>query len=175
MVLLERDRACCFTGHRILPQESVRPLRHLLRIEVLRLWRQGVDLFLTGGALGFDTLAAQELLLLREDFTPDIRLVLVLPCLGQELKWPRRDQEVYRRIIRQADDVIYTGDQYKPGCMRVRNHYLVNYSAHCITYLRENNPRSGTAQTVRYAQSQGLDIIDLYAQLAAQGPDAAVR
>ena len=48
---------------------------------------------------------------------------------------------------------------YYNGCMQVRNRYLVDHSSACICYL--NNLRSGTAYTVKYAESQGLQIINL--------------
>ena len=40
-------------------------VRRRLREEILDLAQKGVDTFLTGGALGFDTLAAQEVLRMR--------------------------------------------------------------------------------------------------------------
>ena len=50
---------CCFTGHRRIPPEAVAPLRERLEAEIESLIRQGVRYFGAGGALGFDTLAAE--------------------------------------------------------------------------------------------------------------------
>jgi len=40
--------------------------------------------------------------------------------------------------------------------MKERNQYMVDNSAYCICAL--TRPVSGTAQTVRYAKQQGLEI-----------------
>ena len=62
---MEREKCCCFTGHRRIPEQEMLWVRRRLREEILDLAQKGVDTFLTGGALGFDTLAAQEVLRMR--------------------------------------------------------------------------------------------------------------
>lgn len=157
---LIREKTCCFTGHRKLPPRDGLLLRARLREEIEKLLEIGVDTFLAGGALGFDTMAAQEVLKLREEGFP-LCLVLVLPCLGQESRWTQRDAAVYHGLIRQADEVIYTGDEYSRGCMFVRNRYLVDHSAYCLCCLFGNTARGGTAYTVDLAGKQGLAVINL--------------
>lgn len=157
---LIREHCCCFTGHRVVPDRLKASLRNRLREEIVRLSGEGVDVFLAGGALGFDTIAAQEVLRLRSEKLPGLRLVLVLPCRGQEAKWSQWDASVYRDMVRHADEVIYTGEEYTRGCMFVRNRYLVDHSACCICYLT-NRERGGTAYTVKLAESRGLPVINL--------------
>lgn len=53
--------------------------------------------FGAGGALGFDTLAAQTVLELKKKY-PDIRLILVLPCLSQTRNWKAANISEYERI-----------------------------------------------------------------------------
>ena len=65
---------CCFTGHRRIPPEAVAPLRERLEAEIESLIRQGVRYFGAGGALGFDTLAAEAVLDLKAVY-PFIRLI----------------------------------------------------------------------------------------------------
>ena len=119
---------------------------------------QGYRYFGCGGALGFDTLAAQTVLRLREIY-PEIRLILVLPCRDQTRGWKQADVAEYDRIMKAADKVTYTSEQYYSGCMHKRNRHLVDYSSLCICYLTEAS--GGTAYTVNYAQSQGLKIINI--------------
>ena len=127
-----------------------------------RFGRPGVDTFLAGGALGFDTLAAQEVLRLKAAGLPQLRLVLVLPCLGQEAYWKAEDAALYRDLLRQADEAIYTADVYSKWCMFQRDRYLVNHSAYCLCYWnREQGERGGTAYTVGYARKQGLEVENL--------------
>lgn len=160
---LIRENCCCFTGHRFLPAEETAGLRERLRQEIRTLSRQGVDTFLAGGALGFDTIAAQEVLSLREAMLPEIHLVLVLPCLGQESRWDAASIQLYHEMMKQADEVIYTGDVYTEGCMHLRNRYLVDHSSRCLCYLTKSGG-SGTAYTVRYAQRQGVKVVNLAVQ-----------
>ncbi len=160
MMELIREKCCCFTGHRILSAQEKETLWEKLRGEILRLAGMGTEIFLAGGALGFDTLAAQEVLALREGSLPGIKLVLALPCLGQEKGWREPDIELYYSLMRRADEVIYTGDVYTKECMFLRNRYLVDHSSHCVCYLK-NSVRGGTVYTVNYARKQGLEIINL--------------
>lgn len=76
--------------------------------------------FVTGGALGFDTLAAEEVLCQRKTH-PNIRLHLMMPCKGQEKKWRLGDRMRYQRITRQADEVTCLAEEYYDGCMLKRN------------------------------------------------------
>ncbi len=158
---LIREKTCCFTGHRNIPLRESLGARWRLREEISRLAAKGVDTFLAGGAVGFDTLAAQEVLRVRAEGLANLHLVLVLPCLGQESRWSQRDAAIYRSLLRQADEVIYTGDVYTRGCMFTRNRYLVDHSAYCLCYLAEEATRGGTAYTVNYAQRKGLEILNL--------------
>lgn len=156
---MERETSCCFTGHRNIPAQDGLWIRRRLREEILRLAEQGVHSFLAGGALGFDTMAAQEVLRVRAEYAPSLELVLVLPCLGQEEAWSQRDAAVYRSLLRQADQVIYTGTQCQRGCMMRRNRYLVEHSAYCLCFHKKD--RGGTAYTVQYAKDQGLTVCNL--------------
>lgn len=162
MMDLQRERTCCFTGHRMLPERDLLWMHRLLCIEILRLWREGVDFFLTGGALGFDTLAARAVLHLKRGYTPRIGLTLVLPCRDQEKNWSVQDQNTYRAILGQADQRIYLHEAYSKGCMLERDRYLVNHSAHCLCWLKPESKQGGTLYTVNYAKKAGIDVINLY-------------
>ena len=157
---MEREKCCCFTGHRRIPEQEMLWLRRRLREEIVALVEEkGVTTFLAGGALGFDTVAAQEVLRVRGEGYPGLKLELVLPYVGQEEQWSQRDASVYRAMLRQADQVVYIANRYTQGCMFQRNRYLVEHSAYCLCYQKQE--RGGTAYTVRYANSQGLAVRNL--------------
>lgn len=101
---------------------------------IIDLYQRGVRHYKAGGAMGFDTLAARTILKLRKEYL-DMELSLVLPCLTQTRRWPAEDVEEYERIKAQADNVVYTSQEYTKGCMFKRNRYLVNNSSICICYL----------------------------------------
>lgn len=158
MSKLAREQTCCFTGHRNLPSEVTDILARRLERTLRELIDDGVRYFGAGGALGFDTLAAQTVLKLRKEF-PHIRLILVLPCLSQTRGWRESDVRVYEDIKAAADKVTYTSKEYTQGCMHKRNRHLVDWSGTCVCYLSKES--GGTAYTVRYAREKGLRVINL--------------
>lgn len=150
-----REKTVCFTGHRIIPSEKRASLFAHLTDVITSLLEAGYRYFGAGGALGFDTLAAQAVLQLRTEY-PQIRLILVLPCKEQTRGWLAADVDTYIEILHQADKVVYTAEHYYRGCMFKRNRHLVDNSSVCICYLTSDH--GGTAYTVRYAQSQQLRL-----------------
>ena len=153
-----KEKTCCFTGHRELPEEQLPQLKQALFKVIVRLASQGVTRFACGGALGFDTLAAQMVLMVKEAF-PQIELLLILPCKTQEKYWPKEDQEIYREILARADRVVFVSETYTQGCMQKRNRLLVEGSSVCVCYCTKK--QGGTFYTVRYARQKGLDLIHL--------------
>ena len=153
-----RNETCCFTGHRQIPSGEREKIIERLNKTITKLYRRGVRYYGTGGALGFDTLAAQTVIRLRES-CPGMKLILVLPCLTQTRGWRSEDVTEYEHIKAQANKVVYTAQQYTRGCMHKRNRHLVNYSGVCVCYLTKGS--GGTAYTVRYAKTEGLEIINI--------------
>lgn len=153
-----REETCCFTGHRKIPEEEREQLARRLEATVEELIRAGVRYFVAGGALGFDTLAAQTILKLRTQYS-QVKLILALPCETQTRGWPEEDVRIYEEIKKAADKVRYTSVEYTRGCMHKRNRHLVDHSGVCVAYLTES--RGGTAYTVDYARKNGVPVINL--------------
>ena len=137
-----RDKTCCFTGHRDIPQAQIPVLTKKVTATIQMLAAQGIIYYGAGGALGFDTISATAVLKLQHTIS-QIKLILVLPCLSQA----------------QANKVVYTSQDYTRDCMFRRNRHLVDHSGTCICYL--SKPQGGTAYTVDYAKKKGLKIINL--------------
>jgi len=153
-----KSKTCCFTGHREIPPEKRAEIVDKLEYIIINLYQKGVRFYGAGGALGFDTLAAQTVIRLRKS-CPGMKLILVLPCLTQTKRWRPEDVAEYERIKAQADKTVYTSQQYTPDCMHKRNRHLVDNSGVCVCYMTEDI--GGTAYTVRYAEKQGLQIINI--------------
>ena len=153
-----KNHTVCFTGHRRILQEHFGTLAQRLKTILVQLINEGYVYFGAGGALGFDTLAAQTVLELKNEY-PEIKLILVLPCLSQTRGWSTRDIEIYEAIKNKADKVVYTSQEYTRGCMHKRNRHLVDNSSSCICYLTEST--GGTAYTVDYARKNNLTVINL--------------
>ena len=141
-----REKTACFTGHRKIPPESISELSQRLKNTLLRLIEEGYMYFGAGGALGFDTLAAQCVLSLKNQYT-HIKLILVLPCITQTKGWSENDI------------AIYTSREYSRGCMFKRNRHLVDCSSVCVAYLTQE--KGGTAYTVNYAKEHGLTFYNI--------------
>ena len=153
-----REQTCCFTGHRDVPTELKQDIVNQLECILRNLIGEGIRYFGSGGARGFDLMAADIVLQLKKEF-PHIRLIMVLPCRDQTRGWRGEDLRHYERVLSQADKVVYTAEHYYRGCMFKRNRHLVDNSSVCICYLTSDH--GGTAYTVRYAQSQQLKIVNL--------------
>ncbi len=157
--MVDKSKVACFSGHRRLPRDTDE-LQMKLETAIAGLAGRGVVFFGNGGALGFDQLAGETVLRLKDRY-PQIRLVMVLPCPPeqQSLKWNEEQRKRYYRLLERADKVRVLSPKYTSGCMLDRNRHLVENSAYLICYLRER--RGGTFYTVNYAERQGLDIIEL--------------
>lgn len=153
-----RGKTVCFSGHRKIPPEKQKEISRRLEAVLIHLIERGYLYFGAGGALGFDTLAAETVLALREKFS-QIKLILVLPCKTQADRWNDDDKRRYERIKEQADKVVYTSTEYTKGCMHKRNRHLVDHSSVCVCYLTKDT--GGTAYTVQYASAQGLFVVNV--------------
>ena len=65
-----REQVCCFTGHRRIPQNELKGIEERLEATITKLYSRGVVYYGAGGALGFDTLAAETVL--RHRFIPEV-------------------------------------------------------------------------------------------------------
>lgn len=158
--MIDKKQVCCFSGHRVIQKEKLPLIEKAVEKAVIELISKGVIFFGSGGALGFDQIAAATVLRLKEDY-PHIRLVMVLPCPPeqQSLKWNDEQKKQYYEILNQADKVRILSPRYTNSCMHDRNRHLVDNSAYLICYLREQH--GGTYFTVNYAEQQGLKLLRL--------------
>ena len=157
----DKKSCCCFTGHRIIKAEHASSLPEKLNSILRKLYDGGVRDFISGGALGFDTLAAEAVLALRRELS-DIRLILALPCRKQAKGWHKKHIEKYNSILSEADEIIYVSEEYTPDCMHKRNRFMIDNCSHCIFYLE--NMRSGTAYTIRYALKSDIELHNIIIQ-----------
>ncbi len=142
----------------MLPPEAEEQLPRLLRRRIAALAEEGCTGFLCGGAVGFDTLAAEAVLLERSR-RPELTLTLALPCPDQDRSWPEEARRRFRRILEAADETVMVSPRYHRYCMMLRNRYLVEHADRLICYLISD--RGGTASTVRYALQKKLPVVNL--------------
>jgi len=113
-----KEKTTCFTGHRNIPVSEYPQIQKRLADEILNLIHQGVDCFYAGGARGFDTMAALAVLNLKKEF-PHIRLILALPCKNQTKGWCEENKKTYSLILENADEAVYTSENYHRVCMQI--------------------------------------------------------
>lgn len=152
-----RPITACFTGHRQL--DIGLPVLGL-RLDAMleKLYQQGFRRFLCGGALGFDMLAAERVIAMKERHG-DAALILALPHADQAKAWPVAEGQRYERIIYHADETHVLSPVYFKGCMMMRNRFMVDRSSFVLCYLR--NTKGGTAATVTYASKQEIPLLNL--------------
>ncbi len=154
----EGQLTCCFTGHRTISEEHICRIPEMLDEVLEECIQEGVTVFRTGGAIGFDTLAALKVLEKRRKY-PNIRLELCLPCRDQTAGWNDYFRSVYENILGHADKITYLYDRYTAGCMMERNRMLVDGSQICIGFCVRQ--KGGSAYTLGYAKKKGLRVINL--------------
>lgn len=125
---------CCFTGHRKLPANKIDRMIKNLDKDIDILIKKGVTRFISGGAIGFDQIAA-SLVIAKKEMGIDIQLIFALPCKKQDELWNEKQKDLYSGLLGEADEIIYVSEEYDPLCMKRRNKYMVEHSAYCICAL----------------------------------------
>lgn len=163
---LNKNTTCCFSGYRPekLPwgyhEDDPRCVRLRERLEDVAsaVCASGISRFICGMALGSDMLFAEAVLLLKEEH-PEVELEAALPCEDQAAKWSEAQRSRYFKLLSQCDVETYISRRYTPDCMMRRNMYMVDESSVLITVY--DGRFGGTMQTVGYAETNGIEIIQL--------------
>lgn len=120
--------------------------------------QKDVSALISGMALGWDTawaLAAVKL---------DLPLIAAVPFLGQESLWPATHKERYWKLLKYAEStgkvVVVSEGGYSPQKMLMRNEWMVDNSDRVVALW--NGSRGGTEHCIRYAQSQGVEVSNLW-------------
>lgn len=158
-----KSTTACLTGHRpkSLPwgYNEDDPICKKFKEEVKKVLegaiKYGLTIFMNGMAEGFDMIAAEIILELKKSYK-NVRLIAVIPCLNQEIKWKPEQQKKYNTILKQCDEEIVLSNIYTPTCMNDRNKYMVEQSSVVIACF--NGKPSGTGNTIRFAKEKGLKI-----------------
>lgn len=163
------SRACAITGHRPIRfcfgyNENLplcKKIKECLFEQFKMLHdKESVGTFFVGGALGVDMWAGEELLTLKEKAGyEDIEIIVVLPFIGHDSKWPEQSKKRLKNLIQKATGCIIVSQDANTSSYKKRNYYLVDHAEYLVgVFDNKRNMRSGTAQTVNYALRQGKQI-----------------
>lgn len=164
-IFMNRENTCCFTGHRNITDQNQQIIIPKLEKKISELHREGYLYFISGGAYGFDMIAAETVIRAKRNGCP-INLVLALPCRNQTEKWnhlPDFMDKLRRYLMLKgfADAVCYMYDFYVDGCMRERNLFMIEHSSACIAYC-DPKRRGGSSQTVGMAERAGIKVYNIF-------------
>lgn len=157
-----KTKTACFTGHRPekicasgYPSEAyLKKIKSMLYYEILNAVKDdGYRTFISGMAKGVDMWACNFVLDIKRTY-PDIKLVCALPYKNHGATWSGIDRFELNRYLSHADEIIHVCDSYSKDCYKKRNYFMVDNSSLLIGICRDE--KSGTGQTIRYAQKSGL-------------------
>ena len=135
-------------------------IRDVVVNQVIELHGQGYNIFYTGMATGFDMIAAEAVLLVKERYE-DITLVAAIPFRKQPLWFDAEDQLSYHRLLKKADRVVMVSENYYKGCYIRRDEYMVRKADAVIAYW-DLEHKGGTFYTVNKAVESGKPVINIY-------------
>lgn len=147
-----------FTGYR--PQKmpintDYIDLRARTEASILFLIDSGYTHFISGAALGFDSIAADLVLSLRSQHP--ITLELAIPFPEQATKWNDADRLHWEELCRRADSVTTVSGRYDKGCMFRRNQYMIQNAA--ILFACYDGQTGGTQMTINLARRMNRQVM----------------
>lgn len=100
-----------------------------------------------------------EAVLKEKSVNKNIALICCVPYDGFADKWDKDDRQKYDYIVSNSDELVFVCRHYSKYCFQLRNVYMVDNSSRLITAY--NGCSGGTKNTVKYAKSKAIDIINL--------------
>ena len=160
--------SCCFTGYR--PNKfpfsldgkskQYKDFENALFSKILELIDDRCLTFYSGMAMGFDIIAAENVLLCKKARKDAyIKLVCAIPFINQTEAFTKEWKKRYQKVLAQADEVILISDSYYKGCYTKRNEFMVNSCDYVMTWF--DGKMGGTRSTLLYAEGIGRHIINL--------------
>ena len=162
-----RPCAVCFTGHRpekfpfdVTNEVYLKMFLSVIYMHACEAVREGYDTFYCGMQRGMDIWAGKQILNLKRVY-PNVKLICVSPYEREISSRRGKDYDDYVLLRDSCDEFITLNEEYREGCFFERNRYMVDRSGYIIGAISDS--KSGTAQTLAYAERKGLKVhrIDL--------------
>lgn len=151
-----------FTGHRKIRAEHLARVRTCLASAIVRLYEYGCRDFYCGMAMGFDLMAAECVVYVRQHYGLELHLVACIPFPGQERLYSEEDRFRYRTLLQAADERIVIAERFSRYSYLRRNDYMLEHSATLIACHDPSRPNGGTSYTVRRAKDMKKDVVNLF-------------
>lgn len=137
---------CVLTGHRNLIGFDEERMKKQLD----ELLSKGVDTFYCGMAIGFDLTACNYLL-------GKAKVIACVPYPNQDENFSDEEKKLYHDCLSRCDEKVVLCLSFRKDCYKIRNYYMVD-EADIVYAFFNGNKRSGTAQTINYANKQGKKV-----------------
>lgn len=134
--------ACAITGHRptrfCFGYDEEDPRCQRLKECLLGQFRifhdeKFVPTFFAGGALGVDMWAGEQLLTLKAQAGyEDIKIIVELPFIGYDSKWPDQSRERLKKLIQKATGSIVVSQSSDASSYKKRNCYMADHTKYII-------------------------------------------
>ncbi len=163
-----RKTSLCVSGHRPekLPHKGnlnlpvIRAMKSVFDMELMNNIKAGYTRFYIGGARGIDLWAYHTLFGARARGAA-IEIIAAIPYENFDESYDGTDKWLYGNLIEYADEVVYLYPEYSRSCFQKRNEYMVDHSSKLVAVI--NSYKSGTANTIRYAEKSGIEVRVIHA------------
>ena len=176
----DKPRTVCISGHReksIVPAEGISAdfAAECIKAVLYRYIDMAVDMgytsFISGLAMGTDLWAAGYILR-RKAHNKSIRLIGAMPFLHHADHFSAESRKALAEVEQGCDvllsvspypEIRYTSNavnnmRFSHDLYRDRNYFMVDNSSAVISFYNPDEYRSGTAQTLRYANKSGIIV-----------------
>ena len=169
-------KACAFAGYRHdlfdFPDDDgntrFQALQKVIRRQIIALFYEGYDFFISGMSTGAGMWCAEDVLWLQQSF-PSLKLICAIPFFGQEVMWRGWYQKEYNHILSYSYKQVVISPSIEASAdinqyYLARNRWMVDHSDRLIAiYSDDTAPaRSGSRMTVQYARRKGCKIIYIH-------------
>lgn len=177
----KRERQTCgFTGHRpdklggcysLKHPEAIKIMEKLTPILEQLINEEGINRFVSGGAIGFDQIAFWTVQKLKNTYS-DLKNVVAVPFKNQACKWSDKETlHWYDKMLQVSDEVIYVDElpkyevvgvpigEYHVTKMQKRNEFMVDQSR--IMVACWDGTKGGTGNCVNYISKESKTLFQM--------------
>lgn len=138
-----------FTGHR--PERLGNKVNEVYSAIQGFLMNENPSLVISGMAGGVDQLAAGWARALR------IPWVAAVPFPGQHDRWPKQHQDIYMRLLEDAQRIEVISESYSRDVYQKRDEWMVD-NCDMLVAVWDKVKKGGTYNTIKYAERVGRVI-----------------
>ncbi|HHU19479.1 MAG TPA: DUF1273 domain-containing protein [Bacilli bacterium] len=117
-------------------------IKHALKQRLIRFIENGGEWILTSGQLGIELWTCEIVDELKGEYP--IKYAIIPPFNNQEKRWSEQDQELYHRLIPEADyyALLYKDDYKGPYQFTAKDSWLIEKSDCCLMLVDDQFPGS---------------------------------